>query len=66
MLAYTLEVYNVYIYILSFFVLIFMGIIVVYKKTKFIKRIVMTVAILILFLQFFIVYETYPNMEHYA
>jgi len=43
-----------------------MGIIVVYKKTKFIKRIVMTVAILILFLQFFIVYETYPNMEHYA
>jgi hypothetical protein len=64
MLTHTLEVYDVYFYILSFFALISMVIIILYKNTKYLKKIIMTIAITILLLQFYIVYETYPNMEH--
>ena len=61
---FTLENYEVYFYILSFFVLISIAIIMLYKKTKYIYQPFIIIVLLILFLQLFLVYDTYPNMEH--
>lgn len=56
------EQYYVYFYILSFFVLI--TIMYTYKKTRLLNKIVIYIAFVILCIQLFIIYNTYPQMEH--
>lgn len=57
-----LEKYFVYFYILSFFILI--AIMVVYKKEKNMNKWIIIIASIILIIQLFILYNTYPYMEH--
>ena len=56
------EKYYVYFYILSFFVLI--TIMYTYKKSRLLNKIVIYIAFVILCIQLFIIYDTYPLMEH--
>ena len=56
------EKYLIYFYILSFFLLI--SLMLLYKKSKNIKKIITFIAIIILVVQAYIVYDTYPLMEH--
>jgi len=57
------EKYYIYFYLLSFLLLI--TLIFVYKNLKIIKKIVISITIIVLCLQLFIIYDTFPLMEHY-
>lgn len=56
------EKYYVFFYILSFFVLI--TIMFTYKRSRIVNKIIIYIATVILCIQLFIIYDTYPFMEH--
>jgi len=58
-----LEKYFIFLYILTFFLLV--AIIFIYKDNKKIKKWIFYVVFTILIIQMFIIYNTYPYVEHF-
>ena len=57
------EKYYIFFYFLSLLFLI--TVVIVYKNSKIIKKIVTFIIIIVLCLHMYIVYDTYPSIEHY-